>query len=68
MLDIQCIVYELASEKYALKISDVYEIIKIEKITSVHNSKPLLEGIINLRGKVVPVINLHKTFGFESYL
>lgn len=67
LLDIQYVVYELANEKYALKISDVYEIIKMQKITVVHNSKPFLEGVINLRGKIVPVVNLHKRFGLHNY-
>jgi len=67
LLDTQYIVYELANEKYALKISDVYEIIKMQKITPVHNSKSFLEGVINLRGKIIPVINLHKRFGLNHY-
>jgi purine-binding chemotaxis protein CheW len=67
LLDIQFIAYELADEKYALKISDVYEIIRMQQITPVHNSKPFLEGVINLRGKVIPVVNLHKRFGLPNY-
>lgn len=67
LLDSQYVVYELANEKYALKISDVYEIIKMKKITVVHNSKPFLEGVINLRGKIVPVINLHKRLEISNY-
>jgi len=38
-------------KKYALKISDVYEIIKMQNITPIPNSQPFLEGVINLRGK-----------------
>jgi purine-binding chemotaxis protein CheW len=62
LLDIQHIAFELASEKYALKISDVYEIIRLQQISPTHNSKFFLEGVINLRGKVIPVVNLHKRF------
>lgn len=62
LLDIQHIAFELASEKYALKISDVYEIIRMQQISPTHNSKFFLEGVINLRGKVIPVVNLHKRF------
>ena len=65
--DIQFISYELANEKYAFKISDVYEIIRMQKITPVHNSKAFLEGVINLRGKVIPVVNLHKRFELANY-
>lgn len=67
LLDIQFIAYELATEKYALKISDVYEIIRMQQITPIHNSKKFLEGVINLRGKIIPVVNLHKRFGLENY-
>jgi len=67
LLDIQFISYELANEKYALKISDVYEIIRMQPITPVHNSKPFLQGVINLREKIIPVFNLHKRFGLLDY-
>lgn len=67
LLDNQYIVCELANEKYALKIRDVFEIIKMKKITVVHNSKPFLEGVINLRGKIVPVVNLHKRLNIKNY-
>jgi purine-binding chemotaxis protein CheW len=68
LINVQFVVYELANERYALKISDVYEIIKLQKITAVHNSKSYLEGVINLRGKIVPVVNLHKRFGLANYI
>jgi purine-binding chemotaxis protein CheW len=58
----QYIVIELGTEKYALKISEVYEIIKIQKITAVPNSKTFLEGVTNIRGKIVPIISLRKRF------
>ncbi len=67
LLDIQHIAFELASEKYALKISDVYEIIRMQQISPTHNSKFFLEGVINLRGKVIPVVNLHKRFRLDEY-
>ena len=60
LLDIQFVAYELGNEKYAFKINDVYEIIRMQQISPTHNSKPFLEGVINLRGKVIPVVNLHK--------
>ncbi len=67
LLNNQYVVYELSNERYALKISDVYEIIKVQKITAVYNSKKYLEGVINLRGKIVPVVNLHKRFALADY-
>lgn len=67
LLESQYVVCELDNEKYALGISDVYEIIKMKKITVIHNSKPFLEGVINLRGKIVPIVNLHKKLGLKNY-
>jgi len=58
----QYIVIELGAEKYALKISEVYEIIKMQTITAVPNSKTFLEGVTNIRGKIVPIISLRKRF------
>ncbi|KZL92326.1 chemotaxis protein CheW [Clostridium magnum] len=67
LLDIQFVAYELSKEKYALKVSDVHEIIRMQQITPVHNSKQFLEGVINLRGKIIPVVNLHKRFDLGNY-
>lgn len=41
----QYIVIELGTEEYALKISEVYEIIKMQKITAIPNSRTFLEGV-----------------------
>jgi len=47
-------------EQYGVPISQVQEIIRIGNITKVPNSLPYMEGVINLRGKVLPVLNLRK--------
>lgn len=60
LIDIQYIAFELGNEEYALRINDVYEIIRLQQISPIHNSKYFLEGVTNLRGKVIPVVNLHK--------
>lgn len=65
-LDVQYVVLELGEEKYALRIYDIYEVIKMQKVTEVPNSKPYLLGVINLRGKIVPVISLRKRFGLTE--
>lgn len=53
-------------EKYALRIYDIHEIIKMQEITFVPNSAAYLKGIINLRGKIVPIISLRHRFGFPE--
>jgi purine-binding chemotaxis protein CheW len=52
----------IGQEIYAISIHDVHEIIKIPAITPLPNSKPYLLGVINLRGKIVPVICLRQRF------
>ncbi|WP_346774030.1 chemotaxis protein CheW [Brevibacillus sp. SYP-B805] len=62
----QYIVIEVGVDKYALKISEVYEILKMQKVTAVPNSKTFLEGVTNIRGNIVPVISLRKRFQLEE--
>ncbi|WP_166243229.1 chemotaxis protein CheW [Paenibacillus turpanensis] len=62
----QFIVVQLGVEKYAIEISEIYEIIKLQKITEVPHPKHFLEGVTNLRGKIVPIISLRKRFWLEE--
>ena len=48
------------NEEFLLPIAMISEIIMLQNITYVPHSPPLLEGVINLRGKIVPVINLRR--------
>jgi purine-binding chemotaxis protein CheW len=61
---VQVVVFELDNEEYALKITDLREIIKIPEITSIPNSPEFIQGIFNLRGKIVVVVDLEKKFKF----
>ncbi len=56
----QLVVFDLASEYYGVDIGDVREIIRMQSITSVPGAPPFVEGVINLRGSVVPVVDLRK--------
>jgi len=57
------IVIGLEGEKYAISVAEVQEIIKPQPITEVPCDKPFVKGVINLRGKIVPVIGLGVRFG-----
>jgi purine-binding chemotaxis protein CheW len=59
----QLVVFELGNEYYGLDISAVEGIIKIQAITSMPRAPEFVEGVTNLRGMVVPVIDLRKRFG-----
>ena len=50
--------FGLASEEYGLEILKVQEIIKMMAITRVPRTPDFVKGVVNLRGKVLPVINL----------
>lgn len=54
--------FKLASEEYGLAILRVREIIGLMDITRVPRTKPFIRGVINLRGKVIPVVDLRLKF------
>lgn len=62
---IQLVSFHLSSEEYALDILRVQEIIRMQDLTRVPNSPPFVEGVINLRGRVIPVVGLRKRFGLD---
>ena len=62
----QLVVFDLADEGYGVDISSVREIIRMQEITKVPRAPEFVEGVINLRGKVIPVVDLRKRFGFPE--
>lgn len=64
--NIQCISFYLGEEEFALDILNVREIIRVPDITRVPGSPEFIDGVLNLRGRVIPVINLHRRFGFPQ--
>lgn len=62
-LEEQLVVFEVGDEVYGVDISRVQEIIRMQAITQVPGAPPFVEGVINLRGKIIPVIDLHSRFG-----
>ena len=58
--------FKLAAEEYGLEILKVQEIIKMMDITKVPRTPEFVRGVINLRGKVIPVVDLRLKFSMES--
>ena len=56
----------LGGEEYGIEILSVQEIIGMMPITSVPGTPDYICGIINLRGKVIPVVDIRKKFGMDS--
>lgn len=65
-LEEQVVVFHLKEQTYGVDIATVYEIIRMENITRVPGTPPFVEGISNLRGRIIPVIDLCKRFGLEQ--
>lgn len=62
----QLVCFRVDQEEYALDIMRVQEIIRLRDITSVPHTKIYMEGIINLRGTVVPVVDMRTRFGLSK--
>jgi purine-binding chemotaxis protein CheW len=58
--------FQLSGEYYGLELFKVREIVGMMKVTRVPNSPVFVRGMVNLRGKVIPVIDLRIKFGMES--
>ncbi|RMH36157.1 MAG: chemotaxis protein CheW [Nitrospirae bacterium] len=63
---LQLVSFHVGDEEYAIDILDVQEIIRMVEITAVPNAAPYVEGVINLRGKVIPILDLRARFGLPS--
>jgi len=62
----QVVVLELAGEAYGVEIGRVEEIIRMQAITRIPNGPAFIEGVTNLRGRVIPVLDLRKRFGLPG--
>lgn len=64
--DEQVVVFDVAHEAYAVDIARVHEIIRWQPITVIPGAPSCVEGVINLRGKVIPVLDLRQRFGLPT--
>ncbi|HEX5756537.1 MAG TPA: chemotaxis protein CheW [Arenimonas sp.] len=62
-LSAQCLTFAVARDTYALAIDRIREIIEFGQLTTVPCMPPFIRGVLNLRGAVVPVIDLASRFG-----
>ena len=63
---LQLVTFNISQEEFGVDILKVQEIIRTMEITKVPRSPDFVEGVINLRGKVIPIIDLRMRFGMES--
>jgi len=65
--ELQLVVFQLAREEFAVEVSQVQEIIPMVAITRLPRAPQFIKGIINLRGKILPVIDLGERVGVQTY-
>jgi purine-binding chemotaxis protein CheW len=61
--DVQVVGFRIGNETFGVRIGSVREIVRVPEITSVPSAPETVEGVINLRGKIIPVMDLRKRFG-----
>jgi len=63
---LQLVVFELGGEEFGVEIMNVQEIIRMPEMTQIPHSPDFVEGVINLRGRIIVVVNLSKRFNMRS--
>lgn len=62
----QYLTFHLSEEQYGLNVLQVREVLEIPRITRVPRTPPFMKGVINIRGSVVPVVDLRMKLGLEE--
>jgi purine-binding chemotaxis protein CheW len=58
--------FKIGKEYFAISVYRVLEIIQLNKLTEIPNSSEFVLGVLNFRGSIVPVIDMHKRFNVKS--
>ncbi len=61
--DLHLVGFRVGGETFAVPIALVHEIVRVPELTAMPEAPECVEGVINLRGKIIPVIDLRKRFG-----
>ena len=61
--ELQVVGFRIGNETFGVRIGAVREIVRVPEITAVPSAPETIEGVINLRGKIIPVMDLRKRFG-----
>jgi len=62
----QLVSFSIFNEEYGVEVLKVREIIRMTDITHMPNTPPYVEGVINLRGKVIPIMSMRRRFGMAE--
>ncbi|MCD6551997.1 chemotaxis protein CheW [Thermotoga sp.] len=61
-MELKVVTFKLRNQVFGVDIMKVESIVEVEKIVSVPETAEFIEGVMNLRGKIIPVVNLRKKF------
>ena len=64
-VEIQVVAFKLEKEEFAVNIHQVSEVLKMTQVTPLPQAAHFIEGVINLRGEVIPVVDLRKRFELD---
>ena len=65
-VEVHIVGFQVGRETYGVPITSLHEIVRVPEITAVPDAPAYMEGVINLRGKIVSVIDLRKRFGEQQ--
>lgn len=60
------VTFKIASELYGIDIMEVREVIRLTDITPIPNSPNFVDGVVNIRSEIIPIIDMGKRFNFEK--
>jgi purine-binding chemotaxis protein CheW len=60
------LIFSIFTEQYAIPIKKIIEIMRYEKITPMMNGENYFKGVINLRGKIIPIVDMRSKFGMNQ--
>lgn len=60
------VTFKIGNELYGIDIMEVREIVTLLEVTPIPNSPSFVDGVINLRGEIIPIVDLSKRFHFSS--
>ena len=60
------VAFKIDTEEFAVDIGSVQEINRAVEVTRIPNSPPHVQGVMNLRGKIIPVVDLRRMLGFQT--
>jgi purine-binding chemotaxis protein CheW len=63
---VQLVTFQVGAEEYGLDISSITEVVRPQKITTLPRMPQFIEGVINLRGTIIPIVDLRKRFGLAE--